>query len=298
MDFIKYPHLERFGNLEVYGIELGECFVFPKLDGSNASVWYDTPDLVGCGSRNRKLSAEKDNQGFYNYVQNHDGLIDLTRDYPQYIFYGEWLVKHTIGHYHPTAYNEFYVFDVYDRETEQFLHYNQYKPIIEGYDVDYVPAIATVRNADASLLVELAKQNKFLIPSEETRPGEGVVIKRYDYQNSFGRTTWAKVVLNEFKDEFHKKMGGPALGPASTIEEQLANECVTQALVDKEFEKIVHEKMGWTSGLIPRLLETVFYCVVTEELYNKVYRKLPPVDFKKLKHLVYSRVKELKKDVF
>ena len=33
LEFMKYPHLERFGNLEVTGIEHGITYVFPKIDG-------------------------------------------------------------------------------------------------------------------------------------------------------------------------------------------------------------------------------------------------------------------------
>lgn len=33
MEFRKYMHLERFGNDEVQGIELGTCYIFSKLDG-------------------------------------------------------------------------------------------------------------------------------------------------------------------------------------------------------------------------------------------------------------------------
>ena len=38
MSFRQYMHIERFGNEEVLGIELGESYVFPKLDGTNASA--------------------------------------------------------------------------------------------------------------------------------------------------------------------------------------------------------------------------------------------------------------------
>ena len=39
--FVKYMHLERYGNEEVDGIEQGTTYVFPKLDGTNAQVWVD-----------------------------------------------------------------------------------------------------------------------------------------------------------------------------------------------------------------------------------------------------------------
>ena len=34
MKFKQYQHIERFGTTEVQHIELGECFVFPKIDGT------------------------------------------------------------------------------------------------------------------------------------------------------------------------------------------------------------------------------------------------------------------------
>ena len=53
--FVKYQHVERFGNLEVQNIELGQCYIFPKIDGTNASVWLEDGD-VKAGSRTRESS--------------------------------------------------------------------------------------------------------------------------------------------------------------------------------------------------------------------------------------------------
>ena len=38
-EFQQYMHIERYGNDEVQGIDIGELTIFPKLDGTNASVW-------------------------------------------------------------------------------------------------------------------------------------------------------------------------------------------------------------------------------------------------------------------
>ena len=64
MKFRKYQHIERFGTTEVSQIEFGECFIFPKIDGTNASVWLDDGEICA-GSRQRQLSIEADNAGFY-----------------------------------------------------------------------------------------------------------------------------------------------------------------------------------------------------------------------------------------
>ena len=41
MEFKEYMHIERFGNEEVTDIELGQCWIFSKIDGTNASVWIN-----------------------------------------------------------------------------------------------------------------------------------------------------------------------------------------------------------------------------------------------------------------
>ena len=59
MEFKKYQHLERFGTTEVNGIEDGMCYIFPKIDGTNSSVWFN--DGLQAGSRKRHLTLESDN---------------------------------------------------------------------------------------------------------------------------------------------------------------------------------------------------------------------------------------------
>lgn len=44
MKFNKYQHVEKLGNKEVEGINIGTCYVFPKIDGTNASIWNDDGD--------------------------------------------------------------------------------------------------------------------------------------------------------------------------------------------------------------------------------------------------------------
>lgn len=41
MEFRRYMSLKRFGRAEVSNIDVGRCFIFPKLDGTNASVWLN-----------------------------------------------------------------------------------------------------------------------------------------------------------------------------------------------------------------------------------------------------------------
>jgi hypothetical protein len=93
-------------------------------------------------------------------------------------------------------------------------------------------------------------------------------------------------------------MGAPVIG-GEIVEEKIAAKYVTQALVDKVEAKIVNEMGGWSSKYIPRLINTVWYDVVTEETWNFVKEfKNPKIDFKVLSHYVTAKIKELKKELF
>lgn len=37
--FHKYQHIERLETTEVSRILDGECYIFPKIDGTNGQVW-------------------------------------------------------------------------------------------------------------------------------------------------------------------------------------------------------------------------------------------------------------------
>jgi len=85
MQFRKYMHIEKFGTDEVHGIELGGCYVFPKLDGTNGSIWNDGGALQA-GSRNRQLSLDADNAGFLKACLENENLFVLSRNAPDIIF--------------------------------------------------------------------------------------------------------------------------------------------------------------------------------------------------------------------
>jgi hypothetical protein len=295
MSFLKYQHLERYGNTEVEGIEVGTCYVFPKLDGTNGSVWWD--DGVKAGSRNRELTLDNDNAGFMNAMVVDKAITCFFDNTKNVVLYGEWLVPHTLKTYNDDAWRKFYVFDVYDRNKERLLSYDEYSEWLVAVGLNVIAPIAIIKNGSIDHFTECLSKAHYLVKDGEGS-GEGVVIKNYDYKNKYGRQTWAKIVTNEFKAKHHTEMGAPVIG-GEIVEEKIAAKYVTQALVDKVEAKIVNEMEGWSSKYIPRLIHTVYYDLVTEETWNFVKEfKNPKVDFKVLSHYVTAKIKELKKELF
>lgn len=226
------------------------------------------------------------------------GLSGFFKENSKLRLFGEWLVPHSLKTYREDAWKKFYVFDVYDDSKEKYLHYDEYKELLEKHGIDYIPALCIINNATYdNLLIEL-ENNKFLI-QEGRGFGEGIVIKNYNYQNRFGRTVWAKLITNVFKEKHVEAMGATVKNMKEMTEGVICGEYVSKHLVDKVYAKIVNEMDGWNSKYIPRLLSTVFYDLVNEELWNAIKKlKNPTINFKTLNSLVIIRIKELRPELF
>ena len=295
--FVKYMHLERFGTNEVDGIEFGTTYVFPKLDGTNGQVWIDDTGLVQAGSRNRVLSLNADNAGFLAWVNTQTNLGQYLRRNPNHTLYGEWLVPHSLKTYRDDAWRRFYVFDVFDHASGAMIHYENYKDGLERHCIDYLPPIAIVRNGCYEKYERCLEKNTFGIQDGKGF-GEGVVIKNYTWQNQYGRVTWAKLIANHFKEKHAAAMGAAEIG-GKMLEEKIAEDFVTQHLVDKVHAKIALQHGGWSSKMIGQLLGVVWHDLITEEIWEILKRhKNPKIDFKTLQRFCTMRIKELRSDLF
>lgn len=297
-EFKKYQHLERFGTSEVNGIEIGECYIFPKIDGTNASVWLGKDGIVQAGSRKRHLSVSEDNAGFYSWVLEQDNIRDYLLKNPNHTLYGEWLVPHSLKTYRDDKWEQFYIFDVCEHKDEsvKYLKFKEYEPLLKEYGLEYIPPIRIIRNPTYDNLNKCLEENKYLI-KDGYGTGEGIVVKNYDFSNKYGRTTWAKLVTSEFKEKHSKEMGSP-ITENKLVEESIAKEFVTKALCEKTYSKINNEK-DFSSKNIPQLLNTIYYDLVREDIWEILKKfNFPTINFKTLKSFVFIEVKTKIPEVF
>jgi hypothetical protein len=312
--FRRYEHLERLGHPEVRDIELGRVHVFPKLDGTNASLWRDAAGDIQCGSRNRVLTIDTDNHGFCAWVRSQDAE-KLCLAIPEGVWvYGEWLVPHTIKSYRSEAWRRFWIFDVFDAATGRFLPWERYSEMLAGNDL--VEPLCIINEPSTSQLLAQVETNRYLV-EDGAGVGEGVVLKRYDWQNQFGRQCWAKLVRNEFAERNRREFGVTEKEGAFQIERTIAEEFCTPTLVGKTRAKVVaavanHHKIDLTKpnaqqlveasfrgNVIPQLLGRVWNDFVTEELWSAIKKhKNPTIDFGLLHRQVERRVKGLAADLF
>ena len=293
MDFQKYQHIERFGASDaVLDIEKGTCYVFPKIDGTCSQVYLRDGALCA-GSRNRELTQEDDNAGFYAAMLKDGRAMRYLSKHPAHRLFGEWLVPHSLRTYRNDAWRRFYVFDVCEEDDPGFryLPYGEYQPLLEEFGLDYIPLIKTITNGDYESFTRCLDENKFLI-QDGMGIGEGIIIKNYDYRNKYGRQTWAKIVTSEFLEKHKQEV-------PRVIEQDIVDMFVTQAFVEKEYAKISLAQDGWRPKDIPRLFNTVYHELICEEMWNICKKfKNPTVNFGTLNYLVREKIKQVKPEIF
>ena len=301
MNYKSYQHIEKIGSTEVEGILNGTCYLTYKIDGTNACVYLsDDGSELKFGSRKRELSLLNDNADFALSMSNGKGdknsiyeeLLSYLRKHPKYIVYGEWLVPHTIRRYSIDAWKKLYLFDVYDTETQKYLPYDIWTDELKDYkSISIIPLIAKLENPTLDdIKVLLNETGKYLVTDGL---GEGIVIKNYDFINRFGRTTWAKLLTEDFlENKLHNKIQANIEKGECPIEHHII--CMmTIDHIQKEYNKLLENKGDWSSKYIFELLNRVFIEFYRDnwEIILKKFHN-PTINFRLLKSLSDKKVKD------
>lgn len=298
MKFHKYQHIERLGTVAVEGILDGEVYIFPKLDGSNTSIYLNDSGEVEIGSRNRVVTLEHDNVGVYAMLKNDERFKNYFEIHPNHRLFGEWLVRHTIRDYRDDAWRKVYIFDVMKTDengNEKYLKYEEYLEDLYLAGIRIIPCISKLENPTVEEVESWLDKCDFLM--KDGKPGEGIVLKNYDFVNKFGNVVWAKIVRKEIKASQTKHK--PVLNSTDVIENQIVENFLTKEFVDKEKAKIEVENGGWQSKLIPKLFGVIWHTFITEETFNAVKKfHNPKIDFALLNRLVVKKTKQFEPEIF
>ncbi len=237
----KYKDIERLKDKFATAFKPGEHItITEKIDGANASIVVNENGTLTACSRRNELSESNTLQGFYNFVQTlvpEDVATVLTT---RYILFGEWLVKHTIK-YPEDRMRQFYVFDIYDTETEQYMPWEFTKTVAAFLNLKTVPLFYDGPFTSWEDIYSYVGKTE--MDAEPT--GEGIVIKSQDrLDNKFsGTPEYVKIVAKEFSEVHDSKPHNvdPEKLAAKTAAEELAKTIVTERRVEKSIQKLVED---------------------------------------------------------
>lgn len=237
----KYKDIERLKDKYATAFKSGEHItITEKIDGANASIVVNEDGTLTACSRRNELSESNTLQGFYNFVQTlvpEDVATVLTT---RYVLFGEWLVKHTIK-YPEDRMRQFYVFDIYDTETEQYMPWEFTKTVAGFLNLKTVPVFYDGPFTSWEDIYSYVGKTE--MDAEPT--GEGIVIKSQDrLDNKFsGTPEYVKIVAKEFSEVHDSKPHNvdPKKLAAKTAAEELAKTIVTERRVEKSIQKLVED---------------------------------------------------------
>ena len=273
----KYLDIERCKQKYAETFNVGEDIVIQeKIDGSNASIRYDEESgTLKAFSRRLELSADNTLNGFWDYVQtlNLDTFKEILGS--RYIVFGEWMgAKHAIK-YPENVYGKFWMFDVWDTQTEQYLPYEEtrsfYDKLIacgnEDNKFNFVPVFYIGKFESWEKTSELVGRTE--VGAEPT--GEGIVIKRQNCLDSKSSRLpfYVKIVSEQFS-EVHKSKKQRVIDPEAIAKKEanlaLAATIVTPQRVQKMIYKFIED------GLLPQDWDEHNLKDISKILPNAIYR--------------------------
>ena len=262
----KYKDIERLKDKYAPAFKAGEHItITEKIDGANASIVVNEDGTLTACSRRNELNQNNTLQGFYDFVQTLDASIVSAALTSRYILFGEWLVKHTIR-YPEDKMKQFYVFDVYDTETEQYMPWDFTKQIAEFIGLKTVPLFYDGPFISWEHIYSFVGKTE--MGGEPT--GEGIVIKSQDrLDNKFsGTPEYVKIVAKEFS-EVHQSKPQKEIDPeklaAKQAVEDLVATIVTARRVEKSIQKLVED------GIVPEDWDEKSLGVIAKHLPRAIY---------------------------
>ena len=273
----KYLDIERCKQKYAETFNVGEDIVIQeKIDGSNASIRYDEESgTLKVFSRRLELNADNTLNGFWDYVQtlNLDTFKEILGS--RYIVFGEWMgAKHAIK-YPENVYGKFWMFDVWDTQTEQYLPYEEtrsfYDKLIacgnEGNKFNFVPVFYIGKFESWEKTSELVGRTE--IGAEPA--GEGIILKRQNCLDSKSSRLpfYVKIVSEQFS-EVHKSKKQKAIDPEAIAKKEanlaLAATIVTPQRVQKMIYKFIED------GLLPQDWDEHNLKDISKILPNAIYK--------------------------
>lgn len=247
------------------GFEVGDFIVIQeKVDGSNASIAYDREtDRLVAFSRKYELRFDLTLSGFWNWVQTLE--VAPFRNYPDYVFFGEWLVPHAVP-YISEAYEKFYFYDVYDKKRECYLSQDEVKCLAGKLNFIYV------KTYYEGAFVSWEHCKSFMGVSDiAVGIPEGIVVKNQSKLNADDvRTPFVLKIVNERNSEVDPKKRGPKQENTKKLEnkeaaKRIVEQIVTKNRVRKELYKMAEE------GIVPGKIGQKDMKAVAKMLPPRIY---------------------------
>lgn len=269
---------KKIGKCEVCGSK--NCLELHHKDGNYLNNIEDNWEVLCTDCHINKHKSDDKFKGFeyeyyfdniieINYIGVEDCYdIEMSGDENCANFVANNFIVHNCKHtvkYNADAYNKWYVYDIYDTETEEWLPQSVVKEFAKTHGLEYIHVLYEGE------FISWDHCRTFLNSPAYGDEQEGCVIKNMSKLNSpdIRQPFYLKIVNDSFmetKAHNHiKKVLDPQHQEEKNQAEEIANEVVTKARVQKEIHKMIDE------GILPEKLQPKDMSVVARNLPKRIY---------------------------
>jgi hypothetical protein len=289
VDMIKYTDIERLGSEEnesIFVYPEDELIIEEKIDGGNSSFFIED-GLIHMCSRNRDLTTDRDEKTFSNQRKYLYHILNGKELNPDYIYYGEWGMKHTLTY---DSLPGFVGFDIrvktsIDGKAGDFLSYDAMKKEYDRLGIEIVPLLDRIKVKDFLK----KKPEEYIIKSKYGNTlMEGIVIKNYERKNVWGRQIFAKIVREEFKEQ-NKATFGKIKLDTNNDAQKIVDQFATNARIRKNILKLVNEGGNSLDTKLMQYLPIQVIEDIFKEETSTILKKYKNIDTRVLKKLVSSK---------
>lgn len=261
--FMDIEHIRESGS-NAKGFEQGDIIqISEKWDGSNACAAWDSEQNTMCAfSRKRTLNFSNTLNGFWEYIQSlPESTVKCFKAHPNWRVFGEWGNKNKIL-YNKECYKKWYVYDIFDVETNKWLPQIRVKSFAKEANLEYI----NVLYEGAFLSWEHCR--KFMNSPAYGESQEGIVIKNQTKLNSEDNhfPFYLKIVNADFKESKAQKVVDLDKLAAKEKATALAKTIITRNRVEKELYKMRDEQ------LVPAELSPTDLGAIAKILPARIYK--------------------------
>ena len=233
-----------------------------KWDGANASIAWEDGELKAF-SRKNELNMSNNLRGFWEFVQGLDK--EKFRDLGNRVLFGEATLKHTVK-YNQDAYDKkWIVYDMFDKDTEQWLPQTVVKEFAESHDLEYIHVLYD------GPFVSWEHCKTFLNSPAYGDKQEGIVIKNQDKLNDpdCRNPFYLKIVNDSFSETKQHNHEKKVLDPEHLLEKAQAEECATQVVTEARVRKDILKMID--EGILPEQITAKDMAAIARNLPKRIY---------------------------
>jgi len=238
-----------------------------KFDGSNFCVaWDEETEELKCFSRKKELDFQNTLNGFWNYVQTFsEKTVNEFKKHPNWRVFGEANCKNKIIYDDTGKVKHWYVYDIYDVNSQKYLEQIFVKQFCKDAGLEYVHELYY------GPFVSWEHCRLFMNSPAYGERQEGIIIKQQgEWDESDRNPHVLKIVNEDFRESMKTKE--KIVDPEAEAAKQEARNTMESIVTPRRIEKMLFKLRD--EGVLPDKIQPTDFKIVAQNLPKRIWEDI------------------------